>query len=259
MGETLPLELKRQEATEPTLVRSKPSSISPLGRKDQTSALIQQSALFAGMSLVDCTDILAAAQEKILLRRQSIFFLGEPIRQLWMLTSGSVKVMQVGSSGNEVILRVAGPGDMIGSFGLTSRDYHSSSAQAIHHSNAVVWDIAIFEDLSERFPLLRRNMLRVLGECLQQMDERFREISTEKVAQRLSSQLGRLCIQMGRRIGAGIEIALSREELAQLTGTTLFTVSRMLCQWEQLGIVETRREAVVICNTQALGLLSEGD
>jgi CRP-like cAMP-binding protein len=211
------------------------------------------------MSLVDSTHILASAQERILSRRQTIFFVGDPIRQLWMLTSGSVKIMQVGSSGAEVILRLAGPGDMIGSFGLTSRDYHSSSAQAIRHSNALVWDTTIFEGLSEHFPILRRNMLRVLGERLHEMDERFREISTEKVAPRLSSQLGRLLIQVGRQVEGGIEVGLSREELAQLTGTTLFTVSRMLCQWEQQGIVKTRREAVVICNVKALGLLAEGE
>jgi len=90
------------------------------------------------------------------------------------------------------------------------------------------------------------------------MDERFREISTEKVAPRLSSQLGRLLLQMGNRVEGGIEISLSREELAQLTGTTLFTVSRMLSRWEQDGIVKARREAVLICDSQALVELAEG-
>jgi CRP-like cAMP-binding protein len=54
-----------------------------------------------------------------------------------------------------------------------------------------------------------------------------------------------------------VEIGLSREELAQLTGTTLFTVSRLLSQWEKQGIVSSRREAVVVCDVQALAALSE--
>jgi CRP/FNR family transcriptional regulator, nitrogen oxide reductase regulator len=230
--------------------------LAPLGKR---VALAQQSTLFTGIARVDCTQIVAAAQEKILSRRQPIFFVGDPIRQLWMLTSGCVKIMQVGPSGSEVILRVAGPGDVIGAFGSSPRDFHCSSAQAVHASRVLGWEASVFEALAERFPILRRNMMRVLGERLHDMDERFREISTEKVAARLSSQLGRLLIQVGRPVEGGIEICLSREELAQLTATTLFTVSRTLSLWEQQGIVKARREAVLICDTQALGKLSEGD
>jgi CRP-like cAMP-binding protein len=214
--------------------------------------------LFASIAAADCAHIVNCAQERVLTRHQTIFFVGDPIRQLWLLTSGCVKIMQVGPNGGEVILRVAGPGDMIGSFGFSARDNHSSSAQTIHAAKALVWDTPVFEALSERFPALRRNMVRVLCERLQEMDERFREISTEKVASRLSSQLGRLLIQVGRRVDGGIEVGLSREELAQLTGTTLFTVSRMLSLWEQQGIVKARREAVLICDTQALRELAEG-
>jgi CRP-like cAMP-binding protein len=89
------------------------------------------------------------------------------------------------------------------------------------------------------------------------MDTRFREISTEKVAARLSSQILRLLKQVGKRINGYVEISLSREELAQLTGTTLFTVSRLLCQWELQGKVSARRETVIVHNVQALVEISQ--
>jgi CRP-like cAMP-binding protein len=206
----------------------------------------------------DCANIAAAAHERNIPRRQTIFFVGDPIRQLWLLTSGCVKVMQVGPNGSEVILRLSGPGEVVGGFGLNSQDNHCSTAQALQSSNALVWDAAVFESVSERLPVLRRNMVRILGARLQEMDERFREVSTEKVAPRLGSQLVRLSTQVGRNVNGGVEISLSREELAQLTGTTLFTVSRLFSQWELRGIVKARREAVLICNSQALVDLSEG-
>ena len=62
---------------------------------------------------------------------------------------------------------------------------------------------------------------------------------------------------MGREAGGAIEIGISREELAQMTGTTLFTVSRLLCQWEEKGIVSARREAVLVRNLPALIELSQ--
>ena len=66
----------------------------------------------------------------------------------------------------------------------------------------------------------------------------------------------RLAQHIGQRKIEGIEISISQQELAQLTGTTLFTVSRLLCQWGQLGVVKTRREAVSICNLQELASIS---
>jgi len=120
----------------------------------------------------------------------------------------------------------------------------------------LAWDKPIFEALSQRLPTLRRNTARILEERLQEMQERFREIATEKVAPRLSSELVRLLHQVGRRVNGHVEISLSREELAQLTGTTLFTVSRLLCQWEVRGIVSSRRETVLVRNLPALIELS---
>jgi len=98
--------------------------------------------------------------------------------------------------------------------------------------------------------------MNILCQQLHELEERYREISTEKVSVRLSHQLIRLLNQLGR-VNGGQEIRLSREELAQLTGTTLFTVSRLLSEWNQRGIVSARREAVSVHNIQALAKLGE--
>ena len=92
-----------------------------------------------------------------------------------------------------------------------------------------------------------------------EMEERFREVSTEKVGSRLSSQLIRLSKQVGRSINGDVEISLSRPDLAQMTGTTLFTVSRLLCLWKSLGIVSVRREVVLVRNLEALEQLSQSE
>jgi CRP-like cAMP-binding protein len=94
---------------------------------------------------------------------------------------------------------------------------------------------------------------------LNQLEVRFREICTEKVAPRLSSQLVRLAGQVGRPSNGYVEIGLSQRDLAQLTGTTLFTVSRLLGQWEDLGIVRPLRQGVLVLNLPALEDLSRSD
>jgi CRP/FNR family transcriptional regulator, nitrogen oxide reductase regulator len=225
----------------------------------QRVALVQQFALFAGFSAADCASIVSSAHERDFARRQTIFFEGDPMQQIVLLTSGCVKVTQFGQNGSEVILRLSGPGEVLGSIEQCSRASHCSTAQALQTSRVLIWDAAVFESICERHPILRRNTARILGDRLRELEERFREISTEKVAPRLSSQLVRLLNQVGRRVNGFVEISLSREELAQLTGTTLFTVSRLLSQWEQRGIVSARREAVLVRDLPGLVELSQGD
>jgi len=220
---------------------------------------VQHSSLFANISQSDCRQIVAAAQERKFSRRQTLFLEGDPVRDIILLTSGCAKIMQFGQNGSEVILRLSGPGEVVGTIGLCVQGRHCSMARTLNASTALVWDASVFECVSDRFPALRRNTMHILCQRLHELEERYREISTEKVAARLSNELVRLHTQVGRSVNGSIEISLSREELAQMTGTTLFTVSRLLSEWDQLGIVSARREVVSVLSLQALQELAKGE
>ena len=221
--------------------------------------MVQGFSLFADLSPIDCSTVVSAAREKNFVRKQTIFAEGESVEQVIMLLSGCVKVSQIGVSGNEVILRLNGAGEIVGAFRMCADCNHCSTATAVQSSTALVWDSIEFERLLGRFPALRRNTVSLLEDRLREMEQRFREVSTEKVHCRLSGELLRLCKRLRRGGDELMEITLSRAELAQLTGTTLFTVSRLLCQWQSLGIVKIRREAVLVRDFAALTQLSESE
>jgi CRP-like cAMP-binding protein len=220
---------------------------------------VQHFSLFSNLSPTEFREVVSAARKQMYSRRQTIHLEGDPVRQVVLLTSGVAKVVQCGQNGTEVILRINGPGELLGMAGLKTQARHCSMAKAVNASTALVWDARSFESLSERFPALRRNTTHILANRLERLEERFREISTENVAARLSHELVRLLEQVGRRVNGEIEINLSREELAQLIGTTLFTVSRLLSDWDARGIVCARRESITVKNLQALVALSEGE
>ena len=229
--------------------------------REQARTAAKHSSLLANLAEADHLQIIAAAQEKKYPRRQTLFLEGDPVRNVILLTSGYAKLMQFGQSGTEVILRLSGPGEVVGAVGLSGQVRHDAMARSVDAVSALVWESSTFESLSDRYPMLRRNTTRILCQRLQEMEQRYLEISTEKVAARLSHELIRLHSQIGRSVnGNGTkEIGLSREELAQMTGTTLFTISRLLSEWDQLGIVRTRRAAVSILKLCALqGLALEG-
>jgi CRP/FNR family transcriptional regulator, nitrogen oxide reductase regulator len=221
--------------------------------------VIHSFPLFADIPIESCREIVAQAQAKDYARRETIYQEGDSVRRIILLVSGCVKITQLGENGSEVILRLNGSGDVIGKTDINKHARHCSKAQALSASTALIWDASVFEALSVRFPALRKNTLRSVSSQLEELEQRFREVSTEKVASRLSREIVRLLAQVGRVVNGTVEIALSREELAQLTGTTLFTVSRLLSDWDQRGIVSTRREAVSVNDLVALQQLAERD
>jgi CRP-like cAMP-binding protein len=104
----------------------------------------------------------------------------------------------------------------------------------------------------QRQPELACNALRILGERLRQLEEDHALLATRKLEDRLALVLLRLAQRYGRPTEQGTELGLTREELAQIAGTNLFSVSRQLSHWEAKGIVRSRREVVVLCEPARL-------
>jgi CRP-like cAMP-binding protein len=252
------IEQFEQASKTPTVCAAAPS----LGNGthlNHRAARVRHLPLFSALSQAACVEIVSAAHEKVFSRRQTIFLQDDPEEQVILLLWGSVKTTQLGQDGTEVILRLNGPGDLIGATGLGSRRLHRSTARALGATRALVWEANAFEALLGRFPILRHNTARMLSDHLRELEERFREISTENVPMRLGHEIVRLANRVGERVNGAVRISLSCEELAQLTGTTLFTVSRHLSQWKDQGIVSTGRRAVMVHDPQALAELSERD
>lgn len=222
-------------------------------------ASLEKFALFSGVSPADFIAIVSRSHEKRFSRRETLFAIGDPVEQVFLLLSGSVKITQVGLNGGEVILRLAGVGDLVGIFGFWPECKHNTSAQALQSCVALVWESANFARLLEHFGVLHRNTFRALEQRLQEMEQRLREISTEEVASRLSSELIRLSNRFGYGLDGNGEVRLSHTDLAQLTGTTLSTVSRLLGRWQKLGIVSLGRAGVQIRDAAALGQLSQSE
>ena len=217
--------------------------------------LVQRFALFSAVPLEECAKIVAVAREARFAEGTAIFFAGDSIRQTVLLTSGCAKLSKSDREGEEVILRLVGPGEIL-CVECFPKYTHCATAWAVQSSTALVWETGQFQTFAERFPGLGRNVSCILMTTLNQLEERFREISTEKVGPRLSRQLLRLVDQVGKDSEGRIKIALSQRDLAQLTGTTQFTVNRLLSQWQEQGIVRPGRESLLVLDAQALKELS---
>ena len=219
--------------------------------------LVQLAPLFRCLSVDESAEIAAKAHERGFSPGQSLFCEDDPVHFVFVIIAGHVKITQLSRCGKEVILRVIGPGELVGRAGVGLGATHWSSAQAMGHCQVLTWEIQVFESFWDRFPVLPRNAAKILAEDLHLIEERFREIATSRVPQRLANVLLRL---LGGDKGTAhtLLVRLSCEELAQMTGTTLFTVSRLLCDWADRGIIEPESKAILIRDRSALTKVAEG-
>jgi CRP-like cAMP-binding protein len=204
-------------------------------------------------------EIASCARARTFARDELLFMQGQPVRNLVLIQTGSVKLTQLSSNGNEVILWMRGTGDAVGEQTETEACSHTCSARALEQCRALTWEYARLQHLVAEYPQIRRNINQILSSRLSELEERFREVATEKVAKRLALTLLRLLKQIGKHSQGGIQVSLSREELAQMTGTTLFTISRILSKWSEEGFVVPRREAVVVRDPKRLGEVGDED
>jgi CRP-like cAMP-binding protein len=184
----------------------------------------------------------------------------EPARLFFVLGRGRVKFTQVSAEGHEVILRVIGPGEPFGGVAafVTNATY-PVTARALEPSEAHAWDGERIVALMHRFPAIAINAARMIADRLHELQRQHRELMTERVERRIARALLRLAHHAGRRVETGVEIdfPLSRQDLAQMTGTTLFTVSRTLSAWQGDGLILTRRRRVTIRQPHRLVRIAE--
>ena len=188
------------------------------------------------------------------------FFQGGIANYLYIMMSGRAKLCQISSDGQQVNLRTLVPGQLFGAVGAVEpRATYPACAQALEDSTAVAIESAAFRSVLENRPHLSLNLMRLMTGYIRELQERYRELATERVEQRIARALLRLAAQSGRKMGEGllIELSFSREDLAEMTGTTLYTVSRTLSSWEKRGVIKTGRERIILPNPHDLVRLAE--
>lgn len=191
----------------------------------------------------------------------AFFFMeGDPASHIYVLKSGQVKLLQTTPDGQQVAMRIVLPGQMFA--GIAMLNPHSGyqvSAQAMSDAVAYVWAGPDFRRLADQHPQLSINIMQLMRAYVQEMQARYREMATERVERRVARALIRLVsMSAPPTLSAGpVSLALSRQDLAEMSGSTLFTVSRLLAEWERRGLLKAGREKVTILQPHGLVRIAE--
>ena len=216
--------------------------------------------MFRGLNGCDLTGLLGQAREKAIARNSVFFHEHDAATHCHLLISGRVKLVQATLDGTQVVTRFIGPGDVFGWAQILGAPVYPGSAEAMLDSVALTWDGGAMRDVLLSSPRLAVNVLEMVGGRLREAQERLRELATERVERRVARALLRLAAQSSQEIPEGLLIGfpVSRQDLAETTGATLHTVSRILAGWEQAGIVGGSRQRIVLLSLDRLEELAEG-
>jgi CRP-like cAMP-binding protein len=213
---------------------------------------------FSRLSRAQIREILDHATSRRYDEGATIFSEGQEADRFFLLLDGFLRVVRSTPDGDQVIVLHISPGQLFGIAPALQRDTYPASAVTAAESIALSWPVNLWPEFSATYEGFATESYKTLGRRLGQIQETLTEMATQAVEKRVASALLRMVNQSGRKSDAGIEIAfpVTRQNISDMTGTTLHTVSRLLSAWERDGVVSSRRKHIVVTDPHALVLLS---
>jgi CRP-like cAMP-binding protein len=227
---------------------------------DAVAEALRSATLYRGLSEDDRRRLADVSLVRSWDKGETIFAEGNAPDFIATVLAGRVKVVKQQPSGKEVILEIFGPGDPVGAVVAYEGRPYPASAIALERTTCLLVKRGPFFGLLEQHPTLVRGLLSTFTRRIVELAQRIPEVAGARVETRFAHLFLKLADRVGRPRGAAIFIAmpLSRQELADLTGTTIETCIRLMSRWGKDGILETEKDGFVMSDRAALEALTRG-
>ena len=220
--------------------------------------LLRATPLFSRLSPADRKAVAEVAEVKTFAKGETIFE-QDSRSEFYAIVSGRVKVFKMLPSGKDIILEVFGPGDPLGAVAVYMERPFPATAAALEDTTCIFIPRVAFFRLLESQPSLVRGLLLGLTTRLVELTTRLAELTGGRIEPRFARLFLQLASRMGKtdRGGTFIPLPLSRQELADMTGTTIETCIRIMSRWNKEAIVRTEKDGFVVLNRRELEQISE--
>lgn len=220
--------------------------------------LLSRTPIFRRLKPDDRTRVAAVAHVAHYSRGDVVFSEGQPSDCFYTVASGRVKVSKLTPAGKEVILEIFGVGDPLGAVAVYEGFPFPASATALEDATCILIPRQAFFTLLEQHPTLVRGLLLGLTTRLVELANRLAELTGTRVEGRLARLFLKMADEGGRpeRGGVFVPVVLTRQELADLTGTTIETAIRVMSRWSKQRVVETEKDGFLVLDRRLLESLS---
>lgn len=206
-------------------------------------------------------EILDAAQALRFDPGVAVFSEGEPVARFFLLLDGHIRVVRTTPGGDLIIALHIAPGQLFGIGAALGRTSYPATAMTADDCVVLCWPNRLWPEFTARYDGFATETYKIVGDRVGEMNNRIVELATQQVEQRVASAILRLITQMGQKVAGGIEVGfpITRQNISDMTGTTLHTVSRLLSAWERDGIVVSERRKITVTAPHRLVMLSGAD
>src|SRR5262249_44335860 len=186
--------------------------------------------------------------------REYIFMEGDPATWFCLVKAGRVKILRTSRAGKDVVLDLLGPAEAFGAVAAMERRPYPASAQAAEATAVLKIPAASMIALGERHPSLIKEMALLMGRRLRAAHDSVKSLAVDAVEARLAAALLRLAEREGTRVARGISLPfhLTRQSLADMTGTTVETAIRVVSRWLREGLVSDENGKLVLADVEGL-------
>jgi CRP-like cAMP-binding protein len=206
-----------------------------------------------GLTEVEGQAVLRAADRKQFSANSVITSEGDPATHLYLMLDNGVRFYTVSPQGRKLVVRWVPAGDLVGPVALVGEPVqYVLSTEAVKKSSALVWDLDTIRSLAAMYPRLMENALLVANDYVVLFKILHVVAHTRSAPQRLAQVLGYLGKEMGQKIPGGVELQIRNEELAQEANVTIFTVSRLMREWQLKGLLQKSRGKVLLRSPEKL-------
>jgi len=225
---------------------------------ENVAETLRRTTIFRRLSGDDRQRLAGAATLRSYDRGAVLFNEGDPSDELFTVVSGRVKVFKTTPRGTDVILEIFGPGDPVGAVAVYESRAYPASAITLEPTTCVLIPRQAFFSLLEAYPTMVRGLLTGLTHRLVELTTRLTELSGGRVEARLARFFLKLATDMGqpRPEGLFIPLVLSRQEIADMIGTTIETSIRIMSRWGKDELVRTEKDGFLVVDRPALEALA---
>jgi CRP/FNR family transcriptional regulator len=225
------------------------------------TAFLAASPVFSGIPARELAALAAVAREDTYRAREYVFMEGEPADWFCLVRAGHVKIVRASRGGKETVLELLGPGEPFGGVAVIERRPYPASAQATETSTILKIPRDPIVALTERHPSVIREMALMIGRRLRAAHESMRSLAADPVEARLAAALLRLAERDGERGPGGVTLPyhLTRQSLADMTGTTVETTIRVVSRWQKDRLVRDDGGRLILADPDALREIAQGE
>jgi CRP-like cAMP-binding protein len=217
--------------------------------------------VFAGVPDKELQALAASARAESYRLRDYVFMEGDPADWFCIVRSGRIKILRQSRAGKEVVLELLGRGEPFGGVAVIERRPYPASAQAAQASVVLKIPREPLIALSERHPAIIREMALMIGRRLRAAHDSVKSLAVDSVEARLAAALLRLAERDGARGPHGLTLPfhLTRQSLADMTGTTVESAIRVVSRWQKDGVVRDDGGRLILTDLDELRALAEGE